>query len=129
MADEHVFIAHRCGYAVHFGKQGANDWGFSCTALNGLAQWLLRGPSAPTSFPVAQAPSGSVEGFWDYYSRHTESPWLLLHDRDFGKTWTTPSGYLFSDVDYVSGTSVVGPNEGSGIFRVVFLTPRARSAR
>ena len=101
MADEHVFFAHRCGYAIAYGKQLANDWSFQCEAANRLAQWLLD--------------SGNSD-FWAHYTSDTQSPWVVLHDRDFHKTWTTESGFIFSNPDYVDGDRLK-----SGIFRVKFL--------
>lgn len=102
MADEHIFIAHRCGYATHFGKQLGNDWGFNCDNLRELHQWLH---------------DNNPEGFWARYPHDSEAPWVLLHDRDFKKTWITESGFIFSDSDYVDGKRL----GGNSIFRVQFL--------
>jgi len=107
MADEIVFLAHRCGYAVCLGKQLGNDWRFNADAANTLAEWLI---------------STNPPGFWDAYNRDAEvDPWVVLHEgmgdkRGFNVTWSTPSGSLFCDADYITGSKSTSP-----IFKFHFI--------
>jgi hypothetical protein len=107
MADEYMFLAHRLGFAVHCGKQLGNQWHGNFDGLEVLSNYLI-----------------DRSEYWDYYGdKATEDPFVLLYDgmggphRGFNVDWTTPSGKLWRDEDYVDGKRL----GGNGIFRVVFL--------
>lgn len=111
MADDHMYIAHRpCGLAVFAGKMFGIDW--RDHVLGDAFQRLNR-----------YIEENNLPERAGYFNRRPEGvvvePFVLLYEGPSNKSgfdvqWTTPSGQLIPDEDYV--------DKAAGIFRVVFLT-------